>query len=137
MTELFVTLAYSAFGNTEADFPQNLAWLECCAEHAGKELSRLDGAFTLGSGSNDFRVQSKYRRRPVRPRVGVCQATANCAFVAHLDVPQMCGGFRQQRTGSPQHIRRFDLIMRGRRANADLSAVLANVGKLLDPADVN
>src|ERR1041384_7336520 len=64
------------------------------------------------------------------------EAAADRALVAHLHVADVPGAFRKQRTNLLQQIRRFDLIMRGHRADPNLSVFFANVREVFDAADI-
>src|SRR5439155_25737481 len=83
-----------------------------------------------------FCIESQDSCRPIARRIGVRQAAADRAFVADLQVADLRSAFRKQRTNLLQQIRRFDLIMRGHRADADLSVLFANVREVFDAADV-
>src|SRR6185295_2955395 len=65
------------------------------------------------------------------------QASADCSLVAHLDISNLSRAFRQQRANLAQAIRSLELIVSGHRADANLSALFANVGEVLDPAEID
>src|SRR6185503_4499016 len=65
------------------------------------------------------------------------QAPTNCSLVAHLDIADLGGAFRQQRANLAQPIRSLELIVSSHRANANLSALFPNVGQVLDPAEID
>src|SRR6185503_16239386 len=65
------------------------------------------------------------------------QASPDGSLVADLDIANLSRAFGQQRANLAQPIRSLELIVSCHRANANLSALFANVGQVLDPAEIN
>src|SRR5690348_1955684 len=137
MAQLHIGLTDGSFGNSETNFFYYLAGLKCGGEQLYKKLVCFDDAFAFCAHGDDLSVECDDGGWPIGCGIGMGEASADSPFVAHLHVSEMAGGFRQQRTETAQQIRALDLEMRGGCADADLSAFFANVGKVLDAADVD
>ena len=64
-------------------------------------------------------------------------AATNGSFVAYLDVADVTGAFRQQRTNLFEQVRRFKLVMRGHRSDAYLTIFFADIREVLDAGDID
>jgi len=137
MAELHERLAGSALGRSKADFFEHFRRLERGGQHLDEEVGGLDHALTLAAGSHDLRIQGDHRCRPVSGGIGMRQAAADRALVAHLHVAKMRGRLREQRAGAVQQVRGLNLKMRGGRPNSDLAALFANVSQVLDASDID
>src|SRR5436853_2092792 len=98
---------------------------------------RRNHALTAAADDDDSRFERNHHRRPIRRRVGVREAAADSAAIAHLRVADLPGGFRQDGTGVAEQIARFNLKVRRHRADAKLSAFFADVSEITYAPDVD
>src|SRR5258707_12236117 len=137
MTKLQIRLSSIFFGSVEADLTQNFSSVQRSGQQIKEEISGFDHALAFGASDDQLSVQRKNRRWPICGWVGMDQASANRAAVAHLYVAKMRSRLRQQRTDTAQQIGRLNVVVRSHGANADLSTFLADVREVLDLADID
>ena len=94
-----------AFAGRNADFAQDLSWLERGGQHFYEEIRGLDDSVALGAGDDNFRIEREDGRRPVSRGIRMRDASADCPLVAHLYVAQLGCRFCEQRAGAANNVR--------------------------------
>src|SRR5258708_35630482 len=137
MAEFHIALPSFSLGHGKTYFTQNFAGLQRGGQQIDEELVRFDYAFAFGPIYYYLCVQRENRGWPIGSGIGVRQASSDGAFIADLNVAQVRRCFGQQWANAAKQVRRLNLIVRGHRTNANLSAFFADVRQDFKLADVN
>ena len=92
---------------------------------------------SLRSDRGEGGAQGQAGRRQVRRRVAVGDRSADGAPVAHLGIADLPGDVGQQRHVTLQHLADLEVPVAGQGADDHPVAVLADVGQIGQPADVD
>src|ERR1051326_2206354 len=83
MADFNVSLRELSFSGGNADFAKDFAGLEGGSEHLDEEVGGFDGAVAFGAASDELGVKREDGGGPVSRGVGVDEASADGALVAH------------------------------------------------------
>ena len=95
-----------------------------------EEVARLHHAPSVRTLDVDLGVEREHHRRIVGRRIGVRQAAAERAAIAHLRIADLPGGLGHDGHCLLQQRRRRDVVMDGAGADLDLAVLLANAGQV-------
>jgi hypothetical protein len=85
----------------------------------------------------DLGVDRQHHRRVVGRRIGVGDAAAKRAAIAHLLIADVGGRIGKNRAGFDQQRGRRHVVMDGAGTDLDLPVLLADAGEFRDPRNVN
>src|SRR5205807_4698850 len=136
MVKLLVSDA-RAFRAGDPDLGDNLVGTKFRGEHAGEELGCREATFTAAAYGHDLGIEGQNGRRIVGGGVGSGQRSPDGTTVAHLDVSNLRGSLRQQRTGNMKDLGRGDVGVRRHRADNNAVTRFANVIQPGDTSKVN
>ena len=106
-------------------------------EELHEEVGGGDGAGPVGTRHLHRALGGQHRRRVVGGGIGVGQAAADGAGVAHLHVADDGGGLGQQGRAAGDGAGGLHVAVGGAGADDDVAPLGADLAQLLDPADVD
>ena len=127
--------APGTFGH--ADLGEQLVGGERRLEEAGEEVAGRDRALALARPRHERAAQGEHHRGKVGGGIGVRERTADRAPMAHLRVADLAGGVGEERHLLLEQVRGLDVAVASQRADRDVVAAVADVGQVLQPADVD
>src|SRR6185437_6462285 len=137
MRHFLISLAETSTRLLNANLAQYLTGLKIRGEQIDKKVLDVHSALAVWSNKNKVGVERQHRRGPITGRIGMRDAPTNRALIAHLNVADALRTRRQQRTDLLQQVRRFQLVVRRRRADQDLVVFFADIRKRLDARDID
>ena len=122
--------------NRKADFGEQFIGLHIGCQHINEKVSRFDDALAARALQHEFSIQCQRCRRPIGGRIGMHEAAAHRAAIAHLLIADLRAAFGQQGAMLFDFIGRRNGPVRRHRANANRAAVNLDVAQIGNFADV-
>src|SRR5260370_4907034 len=118
MVHLDVSMTSAAASFVDADLSQYLAGPERGRHQVDEKIVYADRALAIFAGDDKFGVERNHRCGPIACRIRVGHAAANRPLISYLHVANVAGAFRHQRAAILEKLKRVNLLISSRTADA-------------------
>src|SRR6266700_6198380 len=103
--QLLVSCAGLWLARRDAYLREDFAGMKLRREHVHKEIARRDRSRSRRIRRNDFHIERENGRGIIPARIGMRQTAADRAAITYLDIADLRGRLRKQRTLRCQQLR--------------------------------